>query len=213
MAPGAMHQARWMSKIIYSFKIWMFRSQFTLTAREEKGLRELCIFFARVYVKAWYTAPLPTAAPNNDLQLLKSLSAYSTINAAISKAASRKMADHLWYLSETLVGLAFFDSSVSCEIKDKMVTAMFEVDGEDDSLKRVKINDISFAMLENLLCWRTNLSLTLSQKLRNHCSKSSDCLWSSFSCQHHSGQRIVSIRLLSLLPVLLLLSVITRSVE
>ena len=26
---------------------------------------------------------------------------------------------------------------------------MFEVDGEDDSLKRVKINDISFAMLEN----------------------------------------------------------------
>jgi len=149
VAPGAMHQARWMSKIIYTFKMWMFRKQFPLSAREEKGLRELCIFFARVYVKAWYTAPLPTAAPNNDLQLLKSLLAYSSVNAAISKAASRKLADHLWYLSEKLVGLAFFDSSVCCEIKDKMVTAMDQVDGENDPPKRVKLNEVCSAEVEN----------------------------------------------------------------
>jgi hypothetical protein len=149
VAPGAMHQARWMSKIIYTFKIWMFRKQFSLTAREEKGLRELCIFFARVYVKAWYTAPLPTAVPNNDLQLLKSLLAYSSVNAAISKAASRKLADHLWYLSQKLVGLALFDSSVCCEIKDKMVTAMDKVDGENDPPKRVKLNEVSSAEVEN----------------------------------------------------------------
>ena len=112
-------------------------------------MHELCIFFARVYVKAWYIAPLSTAAPNNDLQLLKSLLAYSSVNAAISKAASRKMADHLWYLSEMVVGLAFFDSSVCSEIKDKMVTAMVEVDGEDKPLQRVKLNDISLINLEN----------------------------------------------------------------
>ena len=50
--PGAMHQARWMSKIIYTFKVWMFRSQFSLTAHEERGLRDLCVFFSRVYVRA-----------------------------------------------------------------------------------------------------------------------------------------------------------------
>ena len=29
-APGPMHQVRWMSKVIYSFKVWMFRDQFRL---------------------------------------------------------------------------------------------------------------------------------------------------------------------------------------
>jgi len=75
------HQTRWMSTIIYTFKIWMFRSQFSLIVTEEKGLGELCIFFAN----AWYTTPLPTAAPNNDLKLLKSLLVYSLVNAAIFK--------------------------------------------------------------------------------------------------------------------------------
>lgn len=50
--PGAMHQARWMSKIIYTFKTWMFRNQFRLTAREKNGLRDLCIFYALLYVRA-----------------------------------------------------------------------------------------------------------------------------------------------------------------
>lgn len=168
MAPGAMHQARWMSKIIYTFKIWLFRKQFSLTAREEKGLRELCIFFARIYVKAWYTAPLPTAAPNNDLQLLKSLVAYSSVNAAISEAASRKLSDHLWYLSEKLVGLAFFDSSVCCEIKDKMVTAMDTVDGENDPPKRLKMKKVSSAEVENnsVADFVTKNTKTLFTKLR-----------------------------------------------
>jgi len=38
MAPGPMHHARWMSKVIYSLKVWMFRSQFMLTAVEERRL-------------------------------------------------------------------------------------------------------------------------------------------------------------------------------
>lgn len=33
MAPGAMHQAHWMAKVIYSLKIWIFRHQFKLTKK------------------------------------------------------------------------------------------------------------------------------------------------------------------------------------
>jgi len=33
-APGLMHLARWMSKAIYSLKVWMFPGQFKLTAQE-----------------------------------------------------------------------------------------------------------------------------------------------------------------------------------
>jgi hypothetical protein len=44
MSPGAMHHARWMSKVIYSLKIWMFKAQFKLTPAEERGLRDVCVF-------------------------------------------------------------------------------------------------------------------------------------------------------------------------
>jgi hypothetical protein len=47
------------------------------------------------------------------------------------------------------VDLAFFDSSVCCEIKGKMVTAMGENDGENDPPKPAKLNEISLAELEN----------------------------------------------------------------
>jgi len=40
MSPGAMHHARWISKVIYSLKIWMFRAQFKLTPAEERGLQD-----------------------------------------------------------------------------------------------------------------------------------------------------------------------------
>lgn len=139
-APGAMHHARWMAKVIYTFKIWMFRSQFKLTAREQKGLRDLCIFFSRLYVKAWTTAPLAVAAPQNDLHLLQSLEAYKTIHAGISKATSKKMASHLWYLSEELVGLSLFDDAVTHNIKNLMVKAMGEVEGDEDPPKRATVD-------------------------------------------------------------------------
>src|SRR5262249_49853891 len=44
IAPGAYHRARWMAKLIYCLKIYLFRSQFNLTARELQGLREFNVF-------------------------------------------------------------------------------------------------------------------------------------------------------------------------
>ena len=34
MAPGAFHRVRWMAKLVYCLKIYLFRSQFNLTAFE-----------------------------------------------------------------------------------------------------------------------------------------------------------------------------------
>lgn len=74
--PGAMHRARWMSKAIYSLKIFLFRKQFQLTPEEEKLIREICLFVVLVYARFWFLAPLPSSAPNNDLLLLKVLERY-----------------------------------------------------------------------------------------------------------------------------------------
>ena len=62
-APGPMHHARWMSKAIYALKVWMFRQQFKLTAREESGLRSICIFVCWVYARSWTEAPSHRSCP------------------------------------------------------------------------------------------------------------------------------------------------------
>lgn len=71
--PAGLHRARWMAKAIYALKIWMFRGQFRLTAKEEGGFRNICIFTTRIYTRAWFTAPSAVSAPRNDLWLIKSL--------------------------------------------------------------------------------------------------------------------------------------------
>ncbi|KAJ8417821.1 hypothetical protein AAFF_G00226640 [Aldrovandia affinis] len=74
-----------MSKAIYALKVWMFRSQFKLTAREEKGLQQIV---SRLYAKAWTLAPEAAAAPRHDLQLLKDLTTYmDSVNWDVGKAA------------------------------------------------------------------------------------------------------------------------------
>ena len=52
MAPGPMHHARWMSKVLYSLKVWMFHQQFKLTDKENNNLLQMCIFSVKIYLKA-----------------------------------------------------------------------------------------------------------------------------------------------------------------
>lgn len=155
-APGPMHHARWMSKVLYSLKVWLFRGQVKLTPKEERGLLRVAMFSARLYSKAWTQAPLAVAAPLNDLQLLQALDGYE--DAEVSKAATNKLLGHLWYLSEELVALAFFDDRVSSETKKKMVAAIEEKDGNDTAQKRVTIpaSAISGCSLEDFVTSNTS---------------------------------------------------------
>lgn len=137
--PGAYHRARWMAKVIYSIKIWMFKQQFKLTKSEEKGLRDICCFAVEIYVKSWFTAPAPRLAPRLDLQLLKSLMKYKEKDARIASAALKKLSNHLWYLSEELVALAFFDENVSIETKNKMREGLNKP-SEPNHIKRTTID-------------------------------------------------------------------------
>ena len=137
--PGACHRARWMAKIIYSMKIWMFKQQFTLTKSEEKGLRDICCFAVEVYIRSWYTAPVPRYAPRLDLQLLKTLVKYKESEEKIATIALKKFSNHLWYLSEELIALAFFDEEISIEMKNKMREAL-ENPAEQNNIKRTTID-------------------------------------------------------------------------
>ncbi|XP_044596981.1 uncharacterized protein LOC123273608 [Cotesia glomerata] len=122
--PGAFHHARWMAKAIYSLKIYIFRDVFELTKEEEKSLLDVCLFVVFVYVRFWFTAPLAVAAPNQDLQFVKTVYAYRTVDKGVSEAVLKKITNHFWYLSPEVVAFAFFDENISVHIKRKMIRAL-----------------------------------------------------------------------------------------
>lgn len=113
-----MHHACW--------KVWMFCRQVKLTVKEEDGLKEICLFSVLIYLKAWMTASVITGAPKNDFHLMNLLISYRIFNAAISRTTSEKLLNHLWYLSEELAPIAFFDLNVSVTMKRLMIKALEE---------------------------------------------------------------------------------------
>lgn len=136
--PGAIHRARFMARLIYSLKIFMFRDTgFKLSKQEAKGLEDFCSFGVGFYVKAWFQCSLSTAAPANDLRLLKLL---ATANSPVVKVAMKKLCGHLWYLSEELVGLAFFDRNIDAVEKRAMVERL-SCEGEEDPPKRISLDE------------------------------------------------------------------------
>ena len=150
--PGAVHRARWMARAIYAIKMWLFRKQYeplqqgSSTERKSRGpsyceqiwnhLKEVSLFVTAIYIRYWFQSPSSTAAPRNDLELLCELSRYP--NKEIAKAATTAFSGHLWYLSELLVGFAFFDDEVSLEEKKLMVAALAEGEGSNAPSKRIK---------------------------------------------------------------------------
>ena len=124
-----------MAKAVYSLKIFLFRKQFSLSAAEWSGLRQVCIYIVVIHVKNWFTAPLASAAPRNDLQLLKDLIKYREINQKVSEVALLKMKNHLWYLAENVLPLALFDDDLSADSKRIIV--------EKISKQNVQIVDVN----------------------------------------------------------------------
>lgn len=158
--PGEIHHARWMAKVLYSFKIYLFRDQFHLNKNEKNGLKDICIFVIRFYVKLWFGASNAIVAPYQDLNFIKNVYFYD--DADVSKIVIKKFSNHLWYLSEEAVGFAFFDQNVSIEEKKKMVKALLSNDGSDDTPKKLTIKPLEVLSLvkknlSNFVTKNTNL--------------------------------------------------------
>lgn len=133
-APGATHNARWMAKAIYCIKIYLFQDQFVITAKEKKGVTDISLFVAFIYGQFWNEAPLAERAPFNDAKLLQRIQEYP--NRTIANNAAKSFHRHLWYFSEHLIGLAFFDSRVDNNTKRDMANNLKQ-QPKQKSLKRL----------------------------------------------------------------------------
>ena len=134
--PGALHKARWMAKLLYTIKMVLLASKINeelpkgavFAKNQLPKLIRFVKFAIFCYVPWWSTAPVSSSAPYNDLLLLKTFENYRNIDKISADAAIKAISNHLWYLTEELVPLALFSSSVSDSTKAKMVEKLQEVD-------------------------------------------------------------------------------------
>lgn len=160
--PGAIHHARWMAKAIYSLKIFLFRSQFKMSNEEQNALGDICVFLVKLYCKAWFNAPKAYLAPKQDLELLRSLFEYQKIDKDISVKALAKCSNHLWYLNSELVGLAYFDPTLSniekSEMAKKLLSSTTETENSrivNPKLQKYQLKQLVEAGLHNIITKET----------------------------------------------------------
>jgi len=160
-APGPIHHARWMAKLLYAIKIYLFRDQrdaFNLTKKEESQLESFVHFGALLYTKIWIEAPLAAEALGQDLALWFDLGKYEAVDPEISFAAKKVLEKHLWYLSDEAVGLALFSDKITSAEKLRIVNGMTteprerSVTGNATILKEgVKLGDFATRRTASLL--------------------------------------------------------------
>lgn len=159
-SPGCTSRARWMAKCIYCLKIYLYRKEFKLPPPTEKFIREICKFTLKIYLKHWFTCPSAIKAPLNDLNLLKSLVNYESVNKEMSETAFHSFSHQQWYLNESLVGAAFFDERISMKDKRKMVTALQSEPRNTDNRITIPRKDLMEKEIHSFVSKRTLEFLT-----------------------------------------------------
>lgn len=159
--PGATNNARWMFKIIYAFKTYLFRRFLDLEQDAEKKLESFCLFMSIVFIKFWNRCTIAVDAAYNDLQFLKELNQYLEIDNSIASAGLNAFKRHLSYLSDELILLSLFSDKVSDEAKDMMTLSIVRTtqvpDRTDNSIQyNGEINEVQNLQLHNFISLRSN---------------------------------------------------------
>lgn len=113
-----------------------------------------------VYLKKWFSCTNPTAAPRNDIDLLKEFNDYQKINLSVSRVAFSAFNNLLWYLNSHLIALSSFDDEVSDSTKTVMIANMNRkicsktIHLQKISLKQAQVNAL---ILEGLVSTKTKM--------------------------------------------------------
>ena len=122
--PGAVSKVRWMAKMIYGLKIFLFRLVLKKSKVEQKKLERFATFVCLFYVKHWFQAPIAVDAPKTDLQLFHDMFKYKNFDLQVANAVLTKLRGHTWYLNQEYVPLALFSSIVSNEEKAEIANKL-----------------------------------------------------------------------------------------
>lgn len=103
-----------------------------LSANKINDLRKIVLFVLKAYLKYWLQTTNAIKSSNNDLKMLKDINSLMEVMPQVTQAALAKIRRHLWYLSEKMVALAFFDKEVSIDSKIAMVRELNSTKFQND---------------------------------------------------------------------------------
>ena len=138
LKPGAVHKARWMGKQLYCYKMVMLRKHLPMeliSSTQLDKMQRVVTFLTHVYNIWWFQCPLATSAPRLDLELVKNLIQYRSIDEEVSSSALKSFRKHTWYLHAEMVPLALRDSELDYRQKQKLATKILHQpkDADDKS--------------------------------------------------------------------------------
>lgn len=125
--PSSDSHARWMSKILYAAKDYMFAPQLNVfDASEVKRLQDFLHFAVFVYLPAWFKVPFITEAAITDIAFAKGLHWFAKFQPEVSRQILVKMNNHSWYLGQELAWTCIFSKSLSDEERQKVIHKLTE---------------------------------------------------------------------------------------
>ena len=126
--PGAASRARWMRKVVYYLKIVLLSHQNSLNSIFDTTCLNKLNFFVdfsiNCYIPYWINCTVASAAPGNDLDLIKTLQSYKSTDEKCPNSVLSAINRHLWYLVEEPVPLSLFDDDTSQSVKAKVAEAL-----------------------------------------------------------------------------------------
>ena len=143
----------------------MPESQLKMTERKEKGIADVRLFMVTICQGlVWFKASSVPSSPRVGLELIKEIDKCKIQNQAVSQVAMKKILRYVWYLSEELIALAFFDDKVSNDTERLIVNGL-RTSGSQHHLKRITV-DPSLVNSRNLEDFVRESSM---QILQHHC--------------------------------------------
>lgn len=140
-APGSYSRARFINKILYCMKMYLYKDQLEIDAVTITSIKRFLIFVLKVYLIKWFRCTNSVEAPRNDLEMLKSIYDLETLLPNVAKHALVKIRKHLWYLSETLIALSFFDRNVPIDEKRRMIERIEDEPNDEADPNRAEISE------------------------------------------------------------------------
>jgi hypothetical protein len=137
--PGALHKARWMSKLLYSIKICMLEQQISdlprgtiANVQQREKVKHFVNFCTLIYCPWWMKCSTAVEAPWNDIVLYQNLLKYQDVTPVVVKSAQKAMRRHLWYLTAEMIPLALFSENVPSEDRQLIADKLLMLKPVDD---------------------------------------------------------------------------------
>lgn len=123
--PGAMHNARFMSKGIYLIMLALLQKILPFLLDEEKdNINRVNLFCVLWYVPLFLQSSVAEKAPSSDLSALIDMKKYKNHDPELAGAVYTSISRHTWYLSEKMCMLSIVDEDLENNVRRSMATKL-----------------------------------------------------------------------------------------